>query len=218
MKTLLISLLVLTTSLAHAGELDKLSVSQAQALPQAQLEKMYLKDNCPDAACDFGYSSDNGANLSKAERMVIWHYTQGLFQSINPALIKAKLNGAQTAFVRIMDSALKKIPSEKRTVYRGTAKYEPAVVGGVINLKAYTSTSVEQFVAEGFVRDRLMIIKTKTAKDIQDYSNSGMERELVLPRGVKLKVEKVVNKKLLVGEDPSDMQEVMVEVVTASEI
>lgn len=217
MKKLFVLTLLIAFN-ALAGELDKLKPSEIMAMPMEKLEKIYLKEKCPDVECDFGYGSHNSSNLSKAEMFAIWNYTIGEFESITPALYSGKLTGSQLGFVRLMDSGLKKIPNEKTKVFRGTIKNPPAKVGGVIELKAFTSTSVDEFVAEGFIHNRFLIINTKTGKDILDYSQAGMEREILLPRGTKIRVDKVINKKMMLGPDPYNLESRMVEVVHATEI
>lgn len=221
MKFLYLSLILLgslSAFTALAGQFDKFTAKEIMSLPQERLEKIFLKENCPNSECDFGYGTRNRANLSLAQKLAIHNYTLGIFDSLNPALYSGKLTNDQLAFTRVLDSALSKIPSLKMTVYRGTSKKFVAKVGLVVEFKAYSSTSTEKDVAEGFVRDRLIIMKLKTGKDIQDYSNAGNEREILIPRGVKFKVEGVTFKEMLLGEDPSDLKPVKVEVVRLTEI
>ena len=214
----LILLATLSAISAMAGQFDKLTAKEIMSLPQEKLEKIFLKENCPNLECDFGYGTRNSANISMAQKLAVYNYTLGVFDSLNPALYSGKLTKDQLAFTRVFDSALLKMPSIKMTVYRGTSKKFVAKVGSVVEFKAYTSTSTEKDVAEGFVRDRLMVLKIKTGKDIQDYSNAGNEREILIPRGVKFKVDGVTFKEMLLGEDPSDLKPVKVEVVRMSEI
>ncbi len=217
-RFVLILLSFLSALSAFAGQFDKLTEAQIQALPQDKLEKIYLKENCPNPECEFGYGTRNSAKLSKAQTLALFNYTLGYFDTLNPALYAEKLTNDQLALTRVLDSALAKLPSHKVTVYRGTSKKFKAKVGSVVEFKAYTSTSTERDVAEGFVRDRLIILKVKTGKDIQDYSNAGNEREILLPRGSKFKVDGVTSEELLIGEDPSDLKREKVEVVTLKEI
>lgn len=214
----LILLGFLSAFTALAGRFDKLTAKEIMSLPQERLEKIFLKENCPNPECDFGYGTRNSANLSIAQKLATYNYTLGIFDSLNPALYSGKLTNDQLAFTRVFDSALLKMPSIRMTVYRGTSKKFVAKVGSLVEFKAYTSTSTEKDVAEGFVRDRLIILKVKTGKDIQDYSNAGNEREILIPRGVKFKVEGITYKEMLLGEDPSDLKPVKVEVVRMSEV
>lgn len=215
-RFILLSLLI--TTFASAGEFDKFTKDKILSMPTAKLEAIYLKEKCPNEQCEFVFTNTNDHNLSLAERLAIWHYTASEYMNITPALYQGELDNSQLAFVRILDSALVKIPSSKATVYRGTSKTTPVKIGTVIDFKSYTSTSTDKYTAEGFIRDRFMIIKSKSGKDIMDYSNAGQERELLLPRGTKVRVDKISKKKMEIGEDPSDMQTINVEIVHATEI
>lgn len=216
MKYYLLLSFVLSIATAFASSLDKLSHESIQKMPMEKLEAIYLKENCPNKACDFrDYESQNLEKLSLAERLAVWRYTTWGYETINPALYNGKLSGAQVGFVRIVDGALKKIASQRVTVYRGTSKHAPQALNSVMELKGYTSTTPDRETAVGFVRDRLMVIETRSGKDIQDFSQSGQEREFLLPRGVKLKVIKVENKKMQI--DP-DGKPILVEVLTLKEI
>jgi hypothetical protein len=203
---------------ALAGQFDKFTPKEIMSLPADTLEKIFLKENCPNIKCYFGYGAKNNSNLTLAQKLAVFNYTLGIFDSLNPALYKGRLTNDQLAFTRVFDSALAKMPSVKMTVYRGTSKKFDAKIGSVIEFKAYSSTSTDRIVAEGFVRDRLIILDVKTGKDIQEYSNAGHEREVLIPKGVNFKVEGVSFKEMLIGEDPTDLKRVKVEVVKMTEV
>ncbi len=217
MKKLLLGLVILLSFSAIAGEFDRISQAQIMGLPQQTLEKKFLNEFCPDSRCEFGYGVRNSYKLSKAQKLAIFNYTLGYFESLNPALYSGKINNEQVAFSRVLDLALSKLPSQKVKVYRGTSKRFLAAVGNVVEFKAYSSSSLDRGVAESFIVDRLLILKLKSGKDIQQYSNAGGEREILIPRGVKFRVENVSIKKI-VFEGEEGLKSVKVEVVEMVEI
>jgi len=94
--------------------------------------------------------------------------------------------------------------------------------GKVVVFEPYTSTSLDREQAKTFIRPngRLMILKVRSAKDISQISNAPTEKELLLPRGLKFKVESVKQEKMKLDdpEDPRVTRKELIEVVTLSEI
>lgn len=196
-------------------------------MPQERLEQIYLKEECSGGGCDFGGYHDpeeikKKTNLTDAQLRAILKYTLEEFQNINPGLASGSLTNPQAAFVRIMDCALEKIPSQKVTVYRGASRRIPMAPGKVVVFEPYTSTSLDREQAKTFIRPngRLMILKVRSAKDISQISNAPTEKELLLPRGLKFKVESVKQEKMKLDdpEDPRVTRKELIEVVTLSEI
>jgi hypothetical protein len=174
---------------AKPTDLVRKTLPEIYNLPQDVLEKKVMERIGKDCAGLLSSTSEDPNNLSKAQRCAIQYYTlAGSY--VNKPLWKSTpdgkpLNGDDWAYVRVLDQALGKLPSEPlRTVYRGTSKSEFVYTqkGKTVRLKGYASTSPNQEMAERFIVDRLLIMKIRTGKNIKRYSNAGREDELLLPR------------------------------------
>lgn len=198
---------------ASAGELDQYSANAVEGMSVKKLETLFLKDHCPNRLCEFGNGGLNTARLTKAERLALWQCTQGVFETLTPALNHGKLTGSLAAYARLIDSALGRLPSKPETVYRGTTNaHETTKVGATLLAKSFLSTSGERNIAEGFIHaeaPRLLILKTRSAKNIQEYSHNGA-KESLLPRGIKFHVDQVKIEHINLNEK--------VEVVEATEL
>jgi len=164
-------------------------------------EDFYLK-SCTNEMDSFDLEmTSNPDNLREAQRMAILKYTQAMFQLINPKLWKSEpLSKCEKAFVVTLDSALTDLPNYIGTVYRGTTtKYISLEEGSnyPTEMLGYTSTTVDLEVADSFMTDRREMIAVNTGKDISAYSGAHMggvnEKEILLPRGVLLFVNKLEN-------------------------
>jgi hypothetical protein len=206
MKTLLTGFLVSVISFVYAGELDSYKASDVLKMPADQLEKLYLLDQCPHPNCEFNKHSLNPYDLPKVEALAIWRYTGGDYKYLNKALYEGKLEGAEAAHLRILDSALAKIPSQKLTVYRGASKKAKVKVGEVMFFKGYTSTSLDQNIAESFVKRNgyLMIINVNSGKDIMEYSNLADEKEMLLPRNLKFRIDQISTTEIMMNSGDFD--------------
>lgn len=172
--------------------------TQAALAAEAGLEKFYLskcdsmKEETPEE------KAFDGDPLSFAERAAIVTYTKSNYERINTALRnKSKLNPCDAAFVQILDGALQKLPDFNGIVYRGSSQNTKLTEGKPYPFAflGYTSTSQERSVAEGFAEDRLEIISVRHGKDISRYSGAHVEgldeREVLLPRGTRLRARKL---------------------------
>jgi hypothetical protein len=160
-------------------------------LPQEALEKKVMERL--GKVCEGLHSSTTEANdpakLTKAQRCAVQYYTLA-GNYVNKALWKSTadgkpLNGDDWAYVRVLDQALGKMASSPlKTVYRGASQSEFNYTrkGDTVRLKGYASTSPNRETAEGFIKDRLYIMKIRSGKNIKGYSNAGMEDEFLLPR------------------------------------
>jgi hypothetical protein len=204
------------TATVQASPLDSLKYSEIVAMDMAQLEKIYLEDTCPDMdQCgDFAtYQGNRSSDLTLAQRLAVYNYTLAMFDIINPALYSGVLSGQHTGYVRVLDAALKKLPSISAVVYRG-AKFAHLKVshpGDITTLLGYTSTSTIREKAEDFVKDCLMKINIRSGKDVSGFSNKPDEAELLLPRGIRLRVDKIETKEIeIFGEEGPEMRTVKI--------
>lgn len=215
---------------AMADDLRSLKLQDVYALPEAELEERMLESLVAQGiSCEWTSSVANGekdpAKLTAAQACAVGHYSAGGY-SVNAGLWEtdpsgSALNGAEWAYVRVLDLALAKIPAEpKRTVYRGTSVHSLKLVKGqTVRLKGYTSTSTQPDVAEGFVGDRWMVIETISGRNIQRYSNAGGEEEILLPRSSWVRVDRVERKKMdIFSEEEGRMISREVEVVHLTEV
>ncbi len=201
---------------AFASPLDAMKYSEIVAMDMAQLEKIYLEDTCPnmDECGDFSiYQRNTNSGLTLAQRLSVYSYTVEIFEIINPALYNGVLNGQQTGYVRVLDSALKKLPSVSTVVYRG-GQFKHLKVskpGDITTLLGYTSTSTSRDEAEKFILDCLMKINIKSGKDVSGFSTKPDEAELLLPRGVRLRVDKIEIKEIeMFGEEGPERRTVKI--------
>jgi hypothetical protein len=191
------------------------------AFADSQTELRFIEKTCSRTDCSMPEWVRNPHNLSRAERIALHQYTLGEYGNINPALSRGNLNRDQQTFLDILDAGLRKIPNQKATVYRGTSQRHDNIregdEGRVITLAPYTSTSLEREDAEGFIRDRLMILNIKSGKNIISYANAPNEDELLLPHGTQIRIDKVEMKTLNIftEEGPEDR---LVQVVHGTEI
>lgn len=93
--------------------------------------------------------------------------------------------------------AIRKLPASQTIVYRGTETSKSGIkcVGQILTLDRFVSTSTNRFIAENFVRNQILVINSKSARSIIDYSGSGEEEHIILP-GAKLRVDKITHEKL----------------------
>jgi hypothetical protein len=187
--------------------LENLTLAQVYDLAYEEAERLLYNGQKPECPSDSAVANGepDPAKLTPGELCAVVNYSMSAYENINPRLWAADqtgvaLNGRDWAYVRVLDSALKKMkPAPPTTVFRGTSRkikfYKP---GERVRLKGYTSTSVSKDAAEQFLRAdaRLMIIKTKSARNLQIYSQAGMEAEYLLPRSSWIRFDRSEIKKL----------------------
>lgn len=208
------------------ADLAVMSLQQVYSLPQEQVEKIVWdadRDACADLISSYTQGKNDPAKLSPAQFCAVQNYSSSRYM-VSAGLWAADptkvLNGTDWAYVRVLDSALEKIKNEPPTlVYRGTSRKSLAFTkpGEIVRLKGYVSTSPNRESAEGFIRDRLMVIKAISGKNIKPYSNAGGEDEFLLARSTLVRFERseVVTMELFTDEGPEDRE---VEIVYLTEI
>ena len=201
-----------------AREFDRYSVQEIQALQLETLSEVYTKDSCEVYGCDTNLPRFNPSNLLEGERLALKHFTASDWQWINDILEgPGPRETGEHGFVRLMDSALAKLRDRELTVYSGARKDAAMIPGEEITIRSYISTSLDFATAQEFIDDRLLIISAKRGKLISYYSHAPNEKEILLQRGSRFRVEKVLRRKELVGR-PWERREQMVEVVYLTEI
>lgn len=209
-KTVLVSLAVLfSTSASFAQSLH--SAARAAQLPPATALSFYNNMYCQPACAPAEFAA-NIPGLSIQEADVLRRYTSGDYREINAALRQDKLTMSQVVFVKVLDMALEKLPVVRNiTVYRGSSQNHD-----FRNFRAYTSTSVEQSVAEErFMNDQLMVIHIKSGYDISVVSQAGQEREILLPRNFQAQVQSITQQpREVINEETGERSTIMVQVVT----
>lgn len=185
---------IVLSSLASVGAagFEQLKLQDIYGFPIGKVESIVLstdKEMCDGLISSYTQGVNDPAHLNAAQFCAVQNYSNSRY-SINKQLwltdsTGSALSGTDWAYVRVLDMALAKIKTEKPTlVYRGAARKDIqfSKVGQIVRLKGYTSTSPNREVAEEFIKDRLMIIKALSGKNIKSYSNAGSEDEFLLPR------------------------------------
>ena len=179
---------------------------------------IYCRQGCSE--------NDNGPQtpmMSLQERDALRRYSMGEYETINQALRSDRLTMPQVAFVRVLDSALTKLPLVSNIqVYRGTTtKYVPLRVGQPpVAFREFLSTSLEREIAQSrFVDDRLMIINVKRGYEITSFSNAGQEKEVLLPRDSKFEVKsKQLEEIEMINEETGERSMKTIEVVHVDQV
>lgn len=106
----------------------------------------------------------------------------------------------------LLNEVFSLLPQVKTTVYRGTNAllkefgFDGVIgpklkKGQLVTLSRFVSTSVDRSVAEDFFTDgALLVVKAKSARDIQSFSQVPKEKEMILVKGTKLRVLSVRHK------------------------
>lgn len=212
---------------AEARDIEKMRLPDIYALAQSEVETIVMdldRETCDGLIATVTQGVNDPANLTPAEFCAVQNYSNGRY-GVNRLLWEtdasgSKLSGFDWAYVRVLDSALAKIKSAPSTlVYRGTSRHGLKFTkpGQIVRLKGYTSTTPNYEVAEGFIGDRLMIIKVISGKNIKPYSNGGGEDELLLPRSsfVRFDRAEVKTLELFTDEGPKKRK---VEIVYLTEV
>lgn len=217
----------LLPGLGRANNIEAMNLAEVYSLSQSEVEAAVMdfdQETCDELIAAVTQGVNDPAKLTPAQFCAIQNYSNGRYV-VNRLLWEtdvsgSKLNGMDWAYVRVLDSALAKIKNSPPTVvFRGTSRNEIKFTerGQIVRLKGYSSTSPNREVAEGFIRDRLMIIKALSGKNIKNYSNAGSEDELLLPRSTLVRFDHAELKILdLFTEEGPEKREV--EIVYLTEV
>lgn len=133
-------------------------------------------------------SSFKDCGLDEAELAVIFGYTGGFYQHLNPALRNGYTDSDLESFTRTLDRGLDKLRDYSGWVYRGVTLPNSVkrqyVKGAIVSDLAYTSTGLNG----GFFGSDQLHILSRTGKYIAPVSKSPSENEVLFKRGTKFKV------------------------------
>ena len=136
-------------------------------------------------------------DIPTEDLVAIKGYTSADYQKLNDALRSkdtAKLK-AVDPYIKVAESGLSQLPSFEGVVYRGVdlndlpevlSKYK---VGQTITEDAFTSSSLTK--RASFKRDTLMIIESKTGKDVSVLSDYPKQKEILFKSNTKFEVERI---------------------------
>lgn len=136
-----------------------------------------------------GYVSPEGSaaggKLTKAEDEAIFKYVDSYAYLVNSALRKGEGVEAYAGYIKLLNSALDKLPVYGGVTFRGSA-YPPVVLeklipGAVFTDPAFLSTTRDPAVADGYAgaKGYISVILSRTGRSIS-YSASlqGLEKEM----------------------------------------
>ena len=127
---------------------------------------------------------------------------QGWSSTLNKSLFNKKLSKDEKEIVNKIDDAFKKTSNKtnKDTLYRGISnkRFNELVEKGELKYDAYLSTSLDKSIANRFndKHENLLVITPSKSYPFIYLSPDDKfrdEKEVLLPRGLKLKVDKVVD-------------------------
>ena len=181
--------LVLNMASQSGGDLKSMSPQQIHAMPYSQIEATVMamdKVACDGRSASYTQGVNDPNKLSPAEFCALQNYSK-----VRMDLAGSAINGTDWSYMRVLDVALKRIPNESAlTVYQGTSRerLELSSKGQIVRLKEYTSANASREVAQRAVRDRLLVIRAISAKDVSHYSSrtataTSGDPEILLPRG-----------------------------------
>ncbi len=156
--------------------------------------------------------------MPNTEKAAIYHYTQGntsAYRQLNKQLRDGKLSEFNEAFSELLSNALQKLPPMEATVYRTIrlnktrlrAFTEMATSGAETTFAGFTSTTLDKETAIQFAinhtgrknneTDVLLVIKGKTGRSVEDFSQFGVrynkpnQREVLFDKGMRVRFEKM---------------------------
>jgi hypothetical protein len=141
----------------------------------------FFLDCCKDSALVDGVDA-NG--LTAAERLAIWIYsnfTSNWYQQINSELWSGTPSLAVTAFARILNDAINKLPAHVGSVYRGIqSRGLDALLathhhGAMVTWLGFTSTTLDR--GEAYAGDVVFVIQSHTGRVLGPYATDHTERE-----------------------------------------
>lgn len=171
-----------------------------------------LEENFDDDESSSGFYDDDAnsytthRSLSEDERTAVKEYQGSGYEDLNKWLSGREHGGSESTLARrrdLLDTAIaKSFTDSDMTVYRGGKGWDahnwPDQVGKEITFKSYTSTSVDRSEAETFAGNTSYVIDVPSGasalymNQIIGASNSmANERELLLPRNSRFKVDRV---------------------------
>ena len=144
--------------------------------------------------------------LSNNERAAVYMYVNNNYKEINTALRQwnyGKLDNIKKWVIDTLDDFLSKQPNYTKEVYRWSQMSKENLsklkVWDILEEKWFLSTSSERKMVNAFLeKDTLrnksyaMIIKSKTGKDIWQYSTIPIEKEVLFQPNKKFKITKIV--------------------------
>lgn len=146
------------------------------------------------------HNSQDPHNLDKEEIAALNLYTSNaVYRKVNQVLREENRHGIRSfaAYIRLLYSALSKLPSKRCSVTRAvdvdlTANFS---LGKVYQDWTFTSTTVagdiQKFLGRGG-SGSLFTFHCNCGKDVANYSNFEQENEILLPPGYTWKVENAV--------------------------
>ncbi|HCC46894.1 MAG TPA: hypothetical protein DEQ38_02065 [Elusimicrobia bacterium] len=214
-------------ALSRAGGLEGMNLQEVYSLPVPALEAALQDELAEECAMNFT-PGGKPSPLTGIEQCAVSLYTSSWFYTINSKLWKtdqtgSALSGKEWAYVRVLDLALSKIPAKPALVYRGTARtIKFTAPGQVARLKGYSSTSPDMETAKWFLNSdaaRLMIINSYSGRDIMPYTQTGQEKELLLPRSTWVRFDRAEMKRIkLLDEETGEEVTREVEFVYLTEV
>lgn len=131
--------------------------------------------------------------LSKIEALHILAYTGHSSRWINLKIREDNLDKNCNIFIKNLDLALFKIPpSNNMKLYHMTDDlWNGMVVGGIIKVPNYLSTSIEDYESSDVVLRINTRLEKSNARDISIISNNKHEKEHLFLRGSSFKVLKI---------------------------
>lgn len=163
--------------------------------------------------------SSSPYQLAEEEQISVFHYTGGAFADVNSVLHKNNFEeiSKKSIFIKVLSSALNKLPSFKGTVYRvgnlpgyhrvkilqpgddpnriNPGRLAQFKIDGVINYKSFMSTSLLNF--DGLAKsgwkcsEAEYTIHSKYGREVTSFSNSPQEKEILFVPGSEFKIRKV---------------------------
>ncbi|ADL53223.1 ADP-ribosyltransferase [Clostridium cellulovorans] len=175
--------------------------SKAKNEPETTIEKNNIKKSS---------NTNKIPKLNETEKWSLDYYTNDGFRELNKTLREGKkLDSTMNTAVKGLDSSLSKLPDYKGKVYRnldfsfnkkGMDEFlNNHKEGDIVNYVQYTSTSkADDVFGNKFLgKDSIKLsIKSKSGKDISNYSQHKMEEEVLFGRDSKFIVNSIKNDKL----------------------
>jgi hypothetical protein len=154
--------------------------------------RRYFLDCCKDSNIVDGTDS-NG--LTAADQLAIWIYsnfTSNWYSQLNNDLWSGAPSIATTAFARILNGAISKLPTHVGSVYRGIESRDLDALlaihhfGATVAWPGFTSSTLDR--SEAYAGDVLFVIQSHTGRKLELYAQNHTEREVLFPPGTKFHV------------------------------
>jgi NAD:arginine ADP-ribosyltransferase len=154
--------------------------------------RRYFLDCCKDSNIIDG---TDGNGLTAADRLAIWIYsnfTSSWYAQLNSDLWSGKPSPATTAFARILNNAINKLPAHVGSVYRGIESRDLDALlaihhyGATVAWPGFTSSTLDR--GEAYEGDVLFIIQSHTGRRLGLYAHNHTEREVLFPAGTRFHI------------------------------